>query len=485
MDEATALQTRLKQFAASLSRAEIARKTGTSVMNVSRYLKGTRVPAEFCMALVREFGVNANWLLAGQGGPFVSDLATQHGHMAGNLLELVEAMSAVAKMRLGSLAGQDHMKLLRQLNESLGTYERLREKMNSHSRGILDEVLRELQGALTTMDMTRAGALRKAAEQVARLCEDTELSRKLLGMQAHHSYLAGRTEEALQLMRKRFVQSIGEGRIESEDQARDALRLVVTLSDTGRVREALRMARAFLEIADDNADRLPSIPTLGTFCAQLLCARGEVDAALAQLQRWMPAQQGRPRAVSQAVLVRAQLLAGLMTFDEAIAAPGLPQPKFAHILGIACAMEDAPAMRACMKFMDSDAGREVKERMLSPHYAPLLARAIERSDRRTIREFESLVQTRAGRPATQLELMIVQAQLHCILGDRKRAATLHAKAELEFKKVAEPESVEIGLRATHLRTGIQMGDAQARQALTAVTSGGCRLFQALSAQSPL
>lgn len=145
MHDAKALQSRLNEFARAYSRAEIARKTETSVVNVSRYLKGTRVPAEFCMALVRQFGVNANWLLAGQGSLFVSDLATQHGQMAGDLLELVEAMSAVAKMRLGSIAGRDHMKLLRQLNDSLGTYERLREKLNQQSKGSL----RTFFGSLT------------------------------------------------------------------------------------------------------------------------------------------------------------------------------------------------------------------------------------------------------------------------------------------------------------------------------------------------
>jgi transcriptional regulator with XRE-family HTH domain len=481
MEDAAALQSRLTQFATSHTRAEIARKTGTSVMNVGRYLKGTRVPAEFCMALVREFGVNANWLLAGQGGPFVSDLATQHGQMAGNLLELVEAMSAVAKMRLGSIAGQQHMKLLRQLNDSLGTYERLREKLNVQSRGILADVLRELQGALTAMDMARSGALRKAAEQVARLCDDAELASRLLALQAHHAYLAGRMDESLQLLRKRFVQSISDGRITSDEQAQGALRLVIVLHDSGRGSDALRVGRSFLALAGEEASRLPSIAGLGTFCGHIHSLQGNVPQALELLNHWLPFQEGRNRAVSQAGLVRAQLLGGLLTFEEALAAPGLEQPKQAHILTLACAVEDPVAIRACMRFLDSPEGREVKERTLVPRYGPLLARAIERADKATLRESAARARDSAGHPRQELEWMIYETQLLRLVGERAKAARQCAKVEQAILKLEDPGSLDVALRVQHWRNRVLLGHepGDARRQLGRCVAAGCRLFKPL------
>jgi transcriptional regulator with XRE-family HTH domain len=476
MSDAAALQSRLNQFAASFSRAEIARKTGTSVMNVSRYLKGTRVPAEFCMALVREFGVNANWLLAGQGGPYVSDLATQHGQMAGNLLELVEAMSAVARMRLGSLAGKEHMKMLRGLNDALGTYERLRAKLNEQSRGVFTDVLREFEAALKAMDMARAGALRKAAEQVARLCDDDALATQLIGLRAHHAFLAGRTDEATELIRKRFAQSVADGTVSSEEQAQTTLRLIIVLHDAGRAAEALRIGRAFLALAGPEAEAFPSTAGVGVFCAHMLGGRGDVREALPLLERWLPLQEGRNRAVSQAAQVLLHLLAGLQTFDEALAAPGLPQPKHAHILGVACALEDAAAIRACMKFVDSPPGREVKERMLVPHYAPLLARALERRDRQTLRDFAARRRELSERPGAGMELNVYEAQLRRVLGDVEGAAKLARQCE-EALQSRHDEALGVLLRSLHLRNRQLCGDAMARDKIAELVDRGCRVFR--------
>jgi hypothetical protein len=487
MTDAEALKSRLTEFSAPYSRAEIARKTGTSVMNVSRYLKGTRVPAEFCIALVREFGVNANWLLAGQGGPYVSDLATQHGQMAGNLLELVEAMSAVAKMRLGSLAGREHMKMLRGLNDALGTYERLRAKLNDQSRAVFGDVLRELEAALKAMDMARAGALRKAAEQVARLCDDDQLGVQLMNLQAHHAFLAGRADEATALIRKRFAQSVADGSVSSEEQAQTTLRLCVVLHDAGRISEALRIGRAFLALAGPEAEAFPSTAGVGVFCAHMLGSRGDVHEALPLLEQWLPLQQGRPRAVTQAAQVLMHLLAGLQTFDEALAAPGLPQPKHAHILGVACALEDLAAIRACMKFIDSPAGREVKERLTAPHYAPLLARALERRDRRTLDEFAARRRALAGRPGAELELDVYEAQLRRVLGEAKASARLTRECESALAARREPQAGGVLLHSLLLRNRQLLGDDGAREAIADLVKRGCLVFKPwlYGAQSPL
>src|SRR5262249_23134091 len=156
----------------SHNQAEIARKTGVSPANVNRYLRQNRIPASFCASLVNGLGVNPAWLLAGEGTPFLADVGASNEKLAGNLLALLQAMSNVAPMRLGSLAGKKGLSVLRELNDALLSYERLKSRLNEQSRDIFAQVLKDWRAAINDRQEERAIALRKAAEQVSRLCED-------------------------------------------------------------------------------------------------------------------------------------------------------------------------------------------------------------------------------------------------------------------------------------------------------------------------
>ena len=83
------LQERLQFLLSSHSQADIARRTETQRMNVTRYLRGTRVPAEFCVALVEGMGVNPAWLLTGEGNPYLADLSGATRSMASDMVQLV------------------------------------------------------------------------------------------------------------------------------------------------------------------------------------------------------------------------------------------------------------------------------------------------------------------------------------------------------------------------------------------------------------
>ena len=114
-----AVRERLKRLVAERSQSEIARKTGAQVAAVNRYVHGARIPASFCSAVVRGLGVNPSWLLMGEGSPYLADVPARTARLGENLLELVEAMSTVSRMLIGSLAGKRQMKVLRELNDAL------------------------------------------------------------------------------------------------------------------------------------------------------------------------------------------------------------------------------------------------------------------------------------------------------------------------------------------------------------------------------
>lgn len=240
------------------------------------------------------------------------------------------------------------------------------------------------------------------------------------------------------------------------------------------------MGRAFMELAGTDVERLPSISNIGAFLGTSMGERGHVREALDALQRWTPLLQGRMRDVALAALTQVQLMAGVLTFEQALAAPGLAQPKHAHILGLAIATEYAPAIRACMKFLDSEAGREVKERTMAPHYAPLLARAIERGDKQTAREFTAKAIELQARPHSKLELAVYEAQLARVIGDYKRARKLVTECETDMRAFPERANLNAVLRAIHARNQLSLGfESGCRQTLQALVDNGCRLFKPL------
>ncbi|MCL4729100.1 MAG: helix-turn-helix domain containing protein, partial [Planctomycetes bacterium] len=141
MPKTNALAERLRVILRDRSQAEVARRTGNTGASVNRWLAKTRVPADFLQALVREFGVNPVWLLTGKGAVYSADIAVTGEQLAGNLLELVEAMETVARMRLGAVSGKTGGRVLRELAEASRRYEQLRENLHRHSKPVLERVL--------------------------------------------------------------------------------------------------------------------------------------------------------------------------------------------------------------------------------------------------------------------------------------------------------------------------------------------------------
>ena len=225
---AEAVRGRLNILTENHAQAEIARRTGFPPANVHRFLKGGKIPADFCGAVVREFGINPAWLLTGEGAPRLSDVTEGTMRMAGNVLELVEAMSAVARMRLGSLTGKHHLRVLRELNDALEDHERLRERLNEHSHPVFQKLVEDIRATMEKRDLERATDLIKAAEQVQRLCADDKLSLELDAHHAHLAFLMRDFETSADYRRRVFIRQLA-GSIEFSE-----LRLLILYSENHR-----------------------------------------------------------------------------------------------------------------------------------------------------------------------------------------------------------------------------------------------------------
>ncbi|MCC7509979.1 MAG: hypothetical protein IT464_11505 [Planctomycetes bacterium] len=350
-----AIRERLHILRREHPQSELARRTHMPLTNVHRLMNTGKIPAEFCAALVDAFAVNPAWLLTGEGGALLSDVTAQSAQTGQGLLALVESMNAVSRMRLGALAGKQHQKVMRELSDAFGAYERLRAQLNAQSKPVFAALLEDLATHLRALSVERAQTASTAAQELSRLCDDEALHTRFLALQSDLEYLRGGLEKSLELSRRVFSQLLRTGALQSEEDARMALNLAMSLKETGRHKEALRTTIAALALARDHGRKWAAFWELELFRGHIEVELGMARPGLAHIQRvWPRLTIGTNEAATYATVVyqRALLLCGLITAQEARAL-GTPGPGTARqSLRWACWLEDeselAAACAACI-----------------------------------------------------------------------------------------------------------------------------------------
>ncbi|MCC7509414.1 MAG: helix-turn-helix transcriptional regulator [Planctomycetes bacterium] len=458
--ESEALRARLALLTKGRSQSEIARRTGTSVANVNRYLKGTRMSAEFCAALVKGLGVNPAWLLAGEGTPFVSDITAGTSAMAGNLLELVEAMNVVSQMRLGALTGKHHLGVLRSLNDALTTYEALRKRLNEQSVPIFGQLLADTEKALKKFETVRAADLLKAAEQVARLCDEPALNHKLLEMQAQQMFFGSRHHEALEYHRRMLLEPLTRGAIIDEAGCRTVVRFVLTLHTLNRVGEALKVSEASLILLGAERAHFDGYGMLEFLLGRMKAETGDLLPGLAIMTRAMP-RGGPERDVALRLWLTTHLLrAGLLRPQDALEYGENIGPKAVLLQQYACWLEDVDYLQRVCDIALDERHERLGDLLRPALLGPYLLRAIRHHDRDAPREFAAVA---AQAPEGVREYPdIFLCQLWRRIGDRRQAAAHFDSAEKSL--AATPPEIHVDLLAagTHHRNALWLAEKAGR-----------------------
>lgn len=454
------LLSRLRQLVQTLPQAEIARKTETSRNNVSRYLRGTKMPLEFGVALVKGLGVNPAWLLAGEGSPWLSDVAAGTAKTAEDLLALVNAMAEVARMRLGSLAGKHHLKVLRELNEAMQHYETLRERLNKQTAPFFGELLDTYERALLNSEIERAEELRKALTQVSRLCDDAALARQFTRAQAYHEHFFGNREKAAELQRKVFRIDLTTPGAITARACFEAHNFALTLRGQGRQREARALCQAML-VLGRQANVEPAHSLLG-----LTFVEGSVDLALGDLEEGvakvmtsyarMPASE---RATSTSGWLRAALCTQSLTLEQALAMKTDPDVTAPLLLQFAVWLEAAALLEIACRECIGGGGR-VPPNTLEAAQAKALLDALKQSGKQAVNEVLERVQREAAdftdAHARFLTLKF-GTQLARAAGKRSQAARLWHEAAAALAKLPPDIDIEVWHWATHWRDGLSLG----------------------------
>lgn len=342
--------------------AEIARKTGASRNNVSRYMRGARMPVEFAAALVRGLGVNPAWLLAGEGTPYLSDVNTTTERTAGDLLELVAAMNSVAAMQLGSLTGKHHLRVLRELNDALGRFQQLKASLNERTAPIFNRILDDYWKALDKWELDRADDIKRAAEQVAKLCDDEPMNLRFERTLAYHAFLRRDVDESIRHQSRVFQRTLPHGALIDQPALKEAYNLANTLQSVGRMREARALCDGVLALARDRGSQWPIYRYLSAMSGYCQLELGDLRDGMARIMAALP--QADPRMVlnQNSMMIRALLLSGAMDFRQATEMGDFGPAHAQGMVSWAIMIEDADALNLAIKHFTQPAADDFTTR---------------------------------------------------------------------------------------------------------------------------
>ena len=401
------LRARLKQLAARFGQAEIARRTDSAPANVHRYLREGKVPTEFCAALVSEFQVSPMWLIEGRGGMLRSEVREPIAGMGADLLELVETMNAVSRMRIGAVAGQHDRKTLRELSDSMEAFDRLREKLNVQTRTLLRGVLEEFGEALDRMDMDRAGSLRLTAQQLSRLTTDEELLDILDAREGGYAYYLRDMEKAVEFDRRVLARRLLDGRIRTQEGLVMARNLAMSMRDTGRVSEARRIARACISLAGGELDDLPVMSQLGLLDAHFDAELGDVRTALEKAARYY-APQRDDHQFAGIVYTAMHYQAGMWSFEQTLDFGEITTGKARLMIRYEVHTENADHLELCLRRVIGEPPDAVPANEYDPALAQLVLDLLK-GRKRGVADFDKIV---GASPPNIQSKHLLQVMLH-------------------------------------------------------------------------
>lgn len=283
-DRDAVLLERMKTLVRELPQARMARATGRSRTSLTRYLQGAKLPLEFGVALVEEFGVNPNWLLAGEQPVYLADVPASSAELGNELLEMMRAMDNVSRLKLGALTGKGHSRALREVSDMLDRYGSLRDRLNRMSAPILTDLLDQAEVAGNRRQMDRARALLQTAGRLQKFCDDQELSRKLLKVRGLVYHIDQDLDTALELRTQAFHSTLAADATFSSVWE-SAAELALVLRNAAFVRRAQRMARIGMAYA--NEEERGGTAYLQLSMIDVLCSTelGEFDGIPQALER--------------------------------------------------------------------------------------------------------------------------------------------------------------------------------------------------------
>lgn len=473
MKAENALAQRLKTVAQRYTQSEIARRTGTWVSNVHHYLNGTRVPADFLAALVEKCGVNAQWLLTGEGPPFTADLAPNADHFANDVHKLSRALDAASRLKLGELFTQKRTRVLAEINEAIEVNEAAKSRVSALVDEPLNRLWDEITAALAAHDagdataLARAIGLQRSFKQLVRLSNNELRQIESVGLEARIALHEFRFADNLALSRRSFLMAFPVLGPAHEFFLNHADGYASALSRNGYFSEAqvvVKTSNALARAAGNDPAWSAYNDVLGTFCAaQTGVIDGAYETALRALSR-----PGADKAVRQDIarpmVIEIALLAGKLTFDEARNFEPDCVMRYRHLLAFACWTEDVSQLRLLLR--DRLEGAQPAPSFVHVIHqrwrklAALVYEAAWKRPRGLWREMKTWDDARYScSPERERAFKAVRAcQIARLCGELEKARELLVDAQAALEAMPAGMDLFIYERATHHRNALALGE---------------------------
>lgn len=471
-DYAGGLLERMKKVVGEISLSEVARRTGTPFASLHRYFHGTKVPAEFLAAFARAFEVNPAWLLHGEGAPLLADVSATNARLGGDLLELVEAMNAVTRMRLGALTGKHHLKVLRELSDAMQRFADLRGRLDAQSEPIFRELLGEFDKQLRRRQLDRAAELRRALDQVSLLSGNEELLERFEYLQGLQAHMERDFETAIAFHRRSMMRALARGAEFTPAAAGHGNNFIIALRDYGRMEEAHRFAEAMLALMRGREELADAVAWVEAFAGAIEVDLLRVGDGLARVNKVLPQVIYDLRREGAGIWVRPSLWAGTAHFAEALEwGANLPR-KTRFIVRYACWREDPQMLATMLERFIADEPLKLKPPEADARHAARLYAALKGQRDPAIRPEP------AQSPVAGFRDAVHETQLVLLRGEPARQLLLQADRLLAELPTGITPDLEY--HATHYRNalrakgkGLEELKQRARSFFTRLLHEGC------------
>lgn len=454
---------RVRELAAQHTLTGIARRTKTTVASVHRYLNGARVPADFCARLAKAYTLNPAWLLHGEGKAGSGDVAPDTLEMAGNLLELIRAMTAVEHMQLGALIGKHHLRVLRELSDAMARYEELRNRLHQLGTPVLRKVLDDMRRALDERDVDRAEELRRTALQLGRFCDDPALALEAALVQGRLASLTTDIRSELEMTRKVAQLALHHPALLGERELDALAETAHWLADRANFGESRRIAEGALALAPEALRESGAAHRLNVEIANTDINTGKLRRGMERLTLAYGRLHGEAKLHADAVMARAMLFAGMM---DVPAATGLGEDSLEKawmIMGFAAFIERETDIECAIAYWDRT--QMASTRPQARWHGDLTLRALRRTAgvAAEVRKFEN-----AKPDSREFQLNwrpITAAQTYRLLGRTADARRCFRKASRAMEALPPEFTLAVMWHARHMRNALKLGTgAEQRQA---------------------
>lgn len=477
MSQKNALVERLKVVAARYTQSEIARRTGTWVSNVHHYLHGTRVPADFLLALVDTCGVNPHWLLTGEGSPWVAEQAPPSTDFSRDVQRLSRSLHAASRLKLGELFSDDRTRVLAEINQALEAHQRAEQQVSDHVDATLGELWDRITDALNAHefkgDALALGVARghlASFTQLARLSTNPLRQLESLGMQARLAVNDSRFEQALEFRRRSFLMAfsaLGPKKASFHDHSHG---YATSLARNGHFHEAriiLQTALPLARAAGNDPTWTAFDDVFREFCAsQIGQIAGALESARQALQR-PGAAQANGMEDAYPMVMEIALLSGRMNSQEAMRyGPNtLQRRRYLYVWG--CWTENVSELRKVLSLSmrgvlpKADYIQRLHRRWR--RIAQWVHQAVWRRTKGLWREVLDWDDREFSiHPARESAVKLIRAcQVARLCGEGAKARELLPRAEDALHSMPAGMDVFILERATHHRNALALSDTPA------------------------